>query len=417
MTRKSGKAGPAARMPAAGNGGSNGVRVRMYDVGFGDCFLLFIPTPGGPRKVLIDCGSIKAHATSMDQIVGQIIADVTDSEGKARIDVVVATHRHRDHISGFADRRWNEVEVKEVWMPWIEKPNDPDARRIRQAQGRLAQALHTAFLRMNADRDLVDLAFNATANDDAMERLHRGFDGAPLRRFLPESPPDDRFLRTDALPGVFIQVLGPSHDDDVIRDMDPPAGQSYLRLVGDGADGVGVPEPFDEDWVEDRPFPRLDPDEEDAVQNVGNGREEALAAQLDKAVNGTSLMLLFQIGEAHLLFPGDAQWGTWKAALDDPEVRNLLDKVTFYKVGHHGSHNATPTDFVKNHLQKESFPRDDLRAMVSVTPFQRWPDIPRVPLLDDLRRCTERLARSDEVHQPQGFERKPGLWVETTVPM
>ena len=32
------------------------VAVRMYNVGFGDCFLITFPAPDRPRKVLVDCG-------------------------------------------------------------------------------------------------------------------------------------------------------------------------------------------------------------------------------------------------------------------------------------------------------------------------------------------------------------------------
>jgi len=150
------KTRPASRARSATGVETPGVRVRMYDVGFGDCFLLFIPTRVGQRKVLIDCGSIAARKKSSKEIVSQIITDVTDEDGKARIDIVVATHRHRDHISGFADRRWTDVEVKEVWMPWTEALDDPQALRIRQAQTRLAAALYATFLRMRADQDLTE---------------------------------------------------------------------------------------------------------------------------------------------------------------------------------------------------------------------------------------------------------------------
>ena len=68
--------------------------------------------------------------------------------------------------------------------------------------------------------------------------------------------------------------------------------------------------------------------------------------RLDSVLNNTSLMLVFVVGKAVMLFPGDAQWGSWKAALGDPESRRLLDHVTFLKVGHHGSHNSTPQTFV-----------------------------------------------------------------------
>lgn len=67
----------------------------------------------------------------------------------------------------------------------------------------------------------------------------------------------------------------------------------------------------------------------------------ALAVALEQATNGTSLVLLLRFGDTTLLFPGDAQWGTWDRMLHDPETEDLLRTVNFYKVGHHGSHNAT----------------------------------------------------------------------------
>lgn len=393
---------------------SQAVRVRMYPVGFGDCFLLLIPARTGQRKVLIDCGSIVAGTKSMSEIVGQIISDITDPDGTPRLDVVVATHRHKDHISGFADRRWRDVEVKEVWMPWTEAPEDPQAIRIRLTHARLAAALQLALTRKEADQSVIDLALNAASNDQALAVLHDGFAGSPKRCFLPEGLRADLLLKTEALPEVFVHVLGPSRDESVIKDMDPPAGQSYLRMAGDGSDVGKLPEAFGLEWVTDFPPFRLDPEDEKAIHKVGEGREEELAALLDKAINGTSLMLLFQIGDACLLFPGDAQWGTWNSVLSNPGADRLLDKVTFYKIGHHGSHNATPIDFVEKHLGKEK--RDDLWAMLSVTPYKKWPDIPRQPLLDRLSQSTDQVARSDSNATPVGFTRNSDISIEAAIP-
>ncbi len=67
---------------------------------------------------------------------------------------------------------------------------------------------------------------------------------------------------------------------------------------------------------------------------------------LDDAMNNTSLILLFEVGRKKLLFPGDAQIENWeyalKAAKDHEKVCQLLAEVDVYKVGHHGSLNATP---------------------------------------------------------------------------
>ena len=62
---------------------------------------------------------------------------------------------------------------------------------------------------------------------------------------------------------------------------------------------------------------------------------------LDKQMNNTSVILLFDAGKK-LLFPGDAQIENWEYALSDEKVVALLRDVDVYKVGHHGSLNATP---------------------------------------------------------------------------
>ena len=67
---------------------------------------------------------------------------------------------------------------------------------------------------------------------------------------------------------------------------------------------------------------------------------------LDMQMNNTSVILLFEVGTKKLLFPGDAQLENWmyslKEAKEASAVRKLLSDVDVYKVGHHGSLNATP---------------------------------------------------------------------------
>jgi beta-lactamase superfamily II metal-dependent hydrolase len=397
------------------------VRVRMYDVGFGDCFLLFIPTPEGEKKVLIDCGSIKQGNHPLAKVVDRVIADVSDTKGNPSVDLLIATHRHRDHISGFASPRWAEVEVKEIWMPWTEKPGDPEAQKIRDAQNRLALALQNAFTRLGADQMWLDLAANASINERAMSTLHEGFKGKRKRLFLPENDRSKATFEPEILPGVTVHVMGPSRDPDVIRNMDPPAGQSYLRLLEPASfDASKAPEPFSVDWALDSheftgayPHLRLSPKDLRAAREAGSGLEEALGAALDSAINGTSLMLMFRVGQAYLLFPGDAQWGTWKEALNDPEWHGLLKRTGFYKIGHHGSHNATPLDFVEKVLGK------DFQAMASVRPTGNWANIPREPLLSALRKKNKRVIRSDELSgvEALGFTSDGKFYAEATVPL
>lgn len=229
------------------------VIVRMYNVGFGDAFLVLIPADGGIRKVLFDCGSIKAGEKPLKDIRDRIIVDVTDSDGVPRLDVVVGTHRHKDHVSGFDSAVWRQVEVKEVWMPWTEDPRDDEAKRIRETQSRLAASLVSSFAAKvtsaatpsATDQRYYELALNALSNDGAMRTLHEGFAGRPSRRFFPSKTAEENTFETTTLPGVKIFVMGPSRNKEVIRDMDPPSGKSYLRLLGSAQSGsVVVPDPF-----------------------------------------------------------------------------------------------------------------------------------------------------------------------------
>jgi hypothetical protein len=78
---------------------------------------------------------------------------------------------------------------------------------------------------------------------------------------------------------------------------------------------------------------------------------ETLALRLAEGVNNTSLVLALELPTSRkvLLFVGDAQrgnWYSWKDAAwqeNDTTItaRELLERTVLYKVGHHGSHNAT----------------------------------------------------------------------------
>ncbi|KQT58246.1 hypothetical protein ASG52_22630 [Methylobacterium sp. Leaf456] len=413
---------PAAVPPPAPR---SRLRVRMYDVGFGDCFLLLLPAPEGrDRKVLIDCGSFKAGRNVLADVVGQVISDVTDDDGVARIDLLVATHRHKDHISGFADPRWDKVEVGEVWMPWTES-DEPEAREIARAQSALALALHSyaqaAGAAAVADAPVLDLNVGTSVNGAAMERLRQGFRGRPRRRYLPTREASTRYVECAALSDIRIQVLGPSRDRETIFDMNPPSGEGYLALLGMRAASLAkpgastAPEPFGRQWIDPTPSRPLDAAARSKLRDLNRDLPLELATALDKAINNTSLMLLFSIGEAHLLFPGDAQWGTWREVLKDPELCRLLEQCCFYKVGHHGSHNATPISFVSRHLGKQ---RQEVWAMVPVTSYSKWPDIPRAPLIDALKGKVTHFVRSDGDRQADaGFRWEGDLYVEAAIPI
>jgi beta-lactamase superfamily II metal-dependent hydrolase len=382
------------------------VTVRMYNTGFGDCFLLTIPAPDRPRKVLIDCGKhfLCSAGPKLSSIVETVLQDIVE-DGQPRLDVVVATHRHQDHVSGFAAKGWEDVRVAEVWMPWTEDPEDPVARDVCDRQSaRAAQALQgiTALGAAAGDQAyLLGYAGNNLTNAAAMNLLHGGFIGNPRRRFLPVVDDKKQAMVTAALPGVEVYVLGPPRSPEVMREMDPPESESFLRAWSiQSRQLADRPACFDEMYSLAReeyekqlgvPLEELFPKKsEDHLADVLDEPAMELLARLEEAVNATSLVLLFHVGKVWMLFPADAQWGTWEAILNDPVCARLLDNLSFYKIGHHGSHNATPIRFVERHVGASAI------AMLPYGQVAKWPSIPRAGLLTRLQEKKVVLARSDQ---------------------
>lgn len=382
------------------------VKVSMYNVGFGDCFLLRFPGLDRERRVLIDCGSIKqGKAGATEVIVRQIIEDLS-SEGPPRLDVVAMSHRHKDHVSGFANEAWGDVEVGEIWLPWIENPGDDRARQILQEMASFAFSLQEEMKALKAlgrfsaaEKELIDHVISNSltlSNERALNTLHRGFKGgtASPRKFLSRSASP---LDTNALPGVTVHVLGPSKDEEVIRDMNPPSKESFLRAAAGldtGETGDFLPFPISSE------FPTEPGDVlKDFLRQIADESALLGAAALEGAVNNTSLMLVFEVGDAVLFFPGDSQWGSWKVNLDDPLRRQLLERTTFYKIGHHGSHNSTPVTFAREILNNTGIPGSMIWAAASVTPHGKFTEIPKSGLLTELgTRITQpkRVVRSDK---------------------
>jgi hypothetical protein len=120
-----------------------------------------------------------------------------------------------------------------------------------------------------------------------------------------------------------------------------------------------------------------------------------LVQTMDKQLNNTSVILLFEVGKIALLFPGDAQIEGWAYALRKEAVRKRLANVTLYKVGHHGSLSATPKSLWNLFANRSEVPRmGRLHSVLSTLPGRhgrKWTgnEVPRLALLKALQRDSD----------------------------
>jgi hypothetical protein len=416
-------------------------KIRMYRQGLGDCFLISLPrADSGPYFVLIDCGVIlgtKDPGSIMTEVVDDIVA-TTDGH----VDLLVATHEHWDHLSGFvqAQASFGKLSVGEVWLGWTEDRKDALANTLRAERAAMCAALSMVETKMR-------FGGAGDAADDVRGMLDffgaAGSTTGDALKFVHKMSPNVRFCRpSDAplkLPGTTVRsyVLGPPHDEKKIKKFNPSKSRPetygidsmnfFMSLVAStlsagGDDG----QPFDplfripmETAVASAFFQEhysgedADSTEKDqswrTIDTSWLDSSSTFALQLDSATNNTSLVLAFELEDGDvLLFAADAQVGNWLSwqdlAWDLPDGGkvsgpDLLRRTVVYKVGHHGSHNATLQEKgleMMSSLKTALIPVDHKMAVT-----KHWGNMPLTKLLKALNEKTKnRVIRIDEKLPP-----------------
>jgi hypothetical protein len=394
----------------------------MYRVGFGDCFLMSLPGADGPEHVLIDCG---VHPRGDIAKLESAVDNIAEETG-GRLALIVATHAHQDHISGFAacERTFRRFRVREVWLPWTENPNDLTALNLRQKHAALTHALVQHFQvrpAAPAVRGAVDAALvNLSANHRALEVLRKGLRGASVKYLAAGKQIDN----AGGIGGLSARILGPPRDEKFLARMDPPAGERFLRAAAGHVEAVNEVLPFDGKWlVKAAASPYYQAIDESYKNKLAVAALDpsGIAFALDRVVNNTSVVALFTFEEKLLLFPGDAQYGSWESWLRGPDNSTLLLELDFLKIAHHGSENATPKSLLGKLSDK------GLAAMVS-TQCEPWPSIPLPKLMGALQTKCAGLVRSDSIvvkgapkgprlaKLPKGFRQGP-FWFDYFLPV
>jgi hypothetical protein len=416
------------------------VDIRAYQVGFGDCFLVtFVYDATDRRSVLIDFGTTELPAVGGNRLQPSkhmpIIANEIQKDCEGRLTAVVATHRHADHISGFATDTATgksgeiikSLKPKLVLQPWTEDPDaKTDATKATRDSSRSPKSFTSGLQAMHdIARDVVAITERPPAWMSAALRKELAFIGQDNIR---NRSAVENLLAMGAargaravwahhgspsgldalLPGVKVHVLGPPNLEQTEkirkqRSRDPDqfwhllAGPKSLQGANVLANGLAHQRngraalPVEARWFRER------------LDRMRGEQLLQIVRTLDNQMNNTSLILLFEVGGKKLLFPGDAQIENWSYALQEAEdaekTRALLADVDVYKVGHHGSLNATPKTLLWENFTKKGKTKR-LRTLLSTLPGKHGKvasktEVPRRPLLEALEKETTLLNTHD----------------------
>jgi hypothetical protein len=439
--------------------------VRVYRQGLGDCILVRVGRENGDDfKLLIDCGVVLGTPDAsliMTHVVENLVRDTNQ-----RVDAIAVTNEHWDHVSGFvqAKAEFGKLKTDMVWVAWTEDKNDELAVKLRRESDRAAAILAASASALRAAGQaeaaemLADISLTPFGAAGGTSAALGNVKSMGKVRFC--RPSDNPFEIDGA--NARIYVLGPPHDPRLIRKINPATRTpetSDLLMDGFGALPIGVLAALDSReraandqgrhplWIDATPFdPRF------SISTDGDGRPvplgatrdwkrigdffeqhylagdswrridsdwlfpaRKLALALQSFTNNTSLVLALELGDAGkgnvLLFAADAQignwesWQTWECQIAGTKVTgpDLLRRTVFYKVAHHGSHNATP----KAHgieqmsaLRTAVIPVDELEAKK-----QYWGQMPFPGVVNTLLDKRVIVLRTDQtpISSPDNF--------------
>lgn len=451
------------------------IQLRTYQVGFGDCFLLsFVYSEkddNDSRHILIDFGSTGLPKEFNEDKVKTYMLEVAEQIRKdcnKKLHVIVATHRHKDHISGFSTSGVKNANGETsgdiiasclpemIIQPWTEDP-ELDDKKVKTGKSHkmvkdedfkispqknfaatlLSMQRVAALVTKESERlgnklpteeDTIDFAVpldtrkknqlfflgdNNIANESAVMNL-RKMGQQSAAEFV--SFGTSQIGLSKILPGVTVKFLGPptleqhheiikqrSRDDDEFW-MFQTSARNFWGVQAMTANLVDELNERNNN-MPDRLFPNAKVYQNYApshtrwfirqVRNLRAAELLGIVRILDKAMNNTSVIMLFEVGDKKLLFPGDAQIENWEYALSKPEIKKLLRETTLYKVGHHGSRNATPktlwNEFGKKSTNKENPERLKTinSTMAGKHGHTRETAVPRETLVNELDNFSE----------------------------
>jgi hypothetical protein len=391
------------------------IRVRAYNVLFGDAFLVTFPEKNPDdtvetRNILIDVGNLLRKGGS-DKVFKPVVEDILRELNGRPLDLYVMTHEHLDHVQG---------------LPYAEEKlytnaADELAKRLKTRYTWLTASAEEGYYEKHPDAKEKHLELTAAYKE--IDKFMRALEAeVPLpARFLWLNNSDKtkncvKYLRSIGEKTFYVsrsraknreEVFDPNecHPFSEARieiwapEEDTSSYYSKARIVPmslgvTASSNVNEKRPSLTDVV---PHAGVDAGAFYNLVNMRSGGYFENLLAIDKAANNTSVVFCLEWRGFRLLFPGDAEDCSWKIMNDLPPP-GVLKPVHFLKISHHGSNTGTPEQTILEKILPQVKVDDKPRkALLSTTKEQVYPNVPDPEIVTQIRKCCDEFYRVDEL--------------------
>lgn len=379
------------------------VDIRMYKIGTGDCFVLkFFSTDQRVFSMMIDGGAIFGAKPKLVKFAKDIVKYL---EGELDLLVITHEHLdHVLLFEKCLDEIKDGLNIDRIWMAWTEDDDDEKVKRWKVEHGKKKRALAMASQKIRKslkNRKFVNETKLSFKGDDKLQsykdfadvleefgQLHFAVNnvndyigGLKGMENVKREIADDNIsylkqgeiLDLEGIEKVNVYVLGPPNSIEEVHKEKGTKGteeaydhnkvlaksDSFAMSFSGLNNGDENPNP-----IFDSKYERKENDIKKYYQS-SNGEWRKidldwilsgaanLALRLNEGINNLSLVLAIEFVDTGqvMLFPGDAEIGSWlswhninwkQSGIDNEKfTEDLLNRVEFYKVAHHLSHNGT----------------------------------------------------------------------------
>ena len=339
------------------------LRVRVYNVRFGDAILVSIPDKNingrtDNRHILIDFGNVFRGEGGLDDIFQPVIENILEVLHGEPLDLYVMTHEHLDHVQGLlyvSKKLGIDVKARYAWLTasaaedYYEKKNHQEAKKLRDEARTVYYAIER-FLKASPESETsfiqaMMLNNNPRSTTDCVNHLRNIAEKTTYVYRQCDLTGCHPFHET-----VF-EIWAPEEDISAYY------GRFQPVTLGMTSNQISKSNPV---LIVPKPPPGVDAgDFYNLVALRRRGFSDNLLA-LDKAANNASVVFSIQWRGWRLLFLGDAERRSWKLM----DKYNMLKPVHFMKVSHHGSHTGMPGSRLLEKILPEKPPDNRSRKAV-----------------------------------------------------